>query len=54
MINSITEDELFMPHKRKWLMKLPKQQCGKFINLSILIPLHHLEPLEPKSVNGKN
>ncbi len=55
MIDSMSEDELFIPHQRKWADEATKKQrFGKFINLFMSILLHHLAPLEQKLENGRS
>ena len=53
MIDSLSADELFKPHMRKWLMMLQKQLYGKFTGSFTLILLLLSELLELRSENGK-
>ena len=53
MIDSMSEEELFQPHMRKWQMMLPKQRYGRFTSLFTSIPLLPLEHLERRSGSGK-
>ena len=53
MIDSLSEEELFKPHMRKWADEATKTavwEVYKFIHVNTVAPL---EPLERRSENGK-
>ena len=49
--DSLSEEELFKPHMRKWADEELKQLSGKYINSYILTQLFHSEPLELRLEN---
>ena len=54
MIDSLSDEELFEPHMRKWPpMKQPKQRSGKYTSLYMLTRLLRSEHLELRLENGK-
>ena len=53
MIDSLSDEELFKPHMRKWADEATKQLSGKYTNSYMLIQLLRSEPLEPRLENGK-
>ena len=53
MIDSMSDEELFQPHMRKWADDATKQRYGKFTSLFTLILLLLSELLELRLENGK-
>ena len=53
MIDSMSEEELFQPHMRRWQMTPPKQRCGRFTNSFTSIPPRPSERFGRRSGNGK-
>ncbi len=53
MIDSMSEDELFQPHMRRWRMTPPKQRYGRFTDSSTSIPLLLSERFGQRSGSGK-
>lgn len=53
MIDSLSEEELFKPHMRKWATKQLRQLSGKYTSSYMLTQLLHSEHLELRLENGK-
>ena len=53
MIDSLSDEELFEPHMRKWADEATKQRSGKYTSLYMLTRLLRSEHLELRLENGK-
>lgn len=53
MIDSMSEEELFQPHMRRWADDAPKQRYGRFTSSPMSTPLRPSERFGQRSGSGK-